>query len=170
MIFDNFENVLVLLGQLQNFQKCTRAIYPKLPSQTCDYLYKLSRSPKLHIYQSVSLIRYTRVALFYATRSSNGLTMNLAVSLDWLTYIKYLPNNCPQLSYKSLFKYQNKSTMKLETMGIEVCKLRLVSCKYFSEYASATQKILVKNLPEIIPYLAASSISKFSKQIIWLWQ
>ena len=25
----------------QNFQKCTRAIYPKLPSQTCDYLYKL---------------------------------------------------------------------------------------------------------------------------------
>ena len=37
--FENFEIIfvlLVLLGQFQNFQKYTRAIYPKSPSQTCD--------------------------------------------------------------------------------------------------------------------------------------
>ena len=28
VIFENFEIALVLLGQFQNFQKCTRAIYP----------------------------------------------------------------------------------------------------------------------------------------------
>ena len=36
-IFENFDIALVLLGQFQNFQKCTRAIYPKSPSQICDY-------------------------------------------------------------------------------------------------------------------------------------
>ena len=29
VIFENFEIALVLLGQFQNFQKCTRASYPK---------------------------------------------------------------------------------------------------------------------------------------------
>ena len=29
VIFENSEIVLILLGQFQNFQKCTRAIYPK---------------------------------------------------------------------------------------------------------------------------------------------
>ena len=37
VIFEKFEVALVLLGQFQNFQKCTRAIYRKLPSQACDY-------------------------------------------------------------------------------------------------------------------------------------
>ena len=37
VIFESFEIALVLLGQFQNFQKSTRVIYPKLPSQTCDY-------------------------------------------------------------------------------------------------------------------------------------
>ena len=36
-IFENFEIALVLLGQFQNFQKYTRLIYPKSPSQACDY-------------------------------------------------------------------------------------------------------------------------------------
>ena len=36
-IFENFEIALVLLGQFQNFQKHTRLIYPKSPSQACDY-------------------------------------------------------------------------------------------------------------------------------------
>ena len=35
--FGNFEIALVLLKEFQNFQKCTWAIYPKSPSQTCDY-------------------------------------------------------------------------------------------------------------------------------------
>ena len=33
----DFEIALLCLGQFQNFQKYTRAIYPKSPSQTCDY-------------------------------------------------------------------------------------------------------------------------------------
>ena len=37
VIFENFEIALVLPRQFQNFQKCTRAIHPKLPSRTCDY-------------------------------------------------------------------------------------------------------------------------------------
>ena len=37
VIFEKFEVALVLLGQFQNFQKCTRAIYRKLLSQACDY-------------------------------------------------------------------------------------------------------------------------------------
>ena len=40
VIFGSFEIALVLLGQFQNFQKCTRAIYPKSPSQQWDYYYK----------------------------------------------------------------------------------------------------------------------------------
>ena len=39
VIFEKFEIALVLLGQFQNFQKCTRTIYPKSPSQPCDYQY-----------------------------------------------------------------------------------------------------------------------------------
>ena len=37
VIFENFEIALVLLAQFQNFQKYTRAIYLKSPSQTCEY-------------------------------------------------------------------------------------------------------------------------------------
>ena len=37
VIFENFEIAHVLFGQFQNFQKCTQAIYPKLPSEICDY-------------------------------------------------------------------------------------------------------------------------------------
>ena len=40
MIFINFEIALNLLGQFQNFQSCTRVIFPKSPSQTCDYQYE----------------------------------------------------------------------------------------------------------------------------------
>ena len=36
MILENFEIALVLLRQFQNFQKCTRTIYPWSLSQTCD--------------------------------------------------------------------------------------------------------------------------------------
>ena len=32
VIFENFEIPVVLLGQFQTFQNCTRAIYPKSPS------------------------------------------------------------------------------------------------------------------------------------------
>ena len=42
-IFENFEIALTSFGQFQNFQKYTRVIYPKFPSQTCDYQYKLLR-------------------------------------------------------------------------------------------------------------------------------
>ena len=35
--FGKLENTLVLLEQFQNFQKYTRAIYSKSPSQACDY-------------------------------------------------------------------------------------------------------------------------------------
>ena len=37
VIFENFEIALILLRQIQNFQKCTWAIYPKSLSQTCNY-------------------------------------------------------------------------------------------------------------------------------------
>ena len=37
--FWNFEIAHVLLRQFQSFQKSTQVIYPKLPSQTCDYFY-----------------------------------------------------------------------------------------------------------------------------------
>ena len=37
MIFENFEIDFVLIGQFQDFQKCTQAIYPRWPSQTYDY-------------------------------------------------------------------------------------------------------------------------------------
>ena len=37
VIFENFDIALVLLEEFQNFQKLTRAIYPKSSSQTCDY-------------------------------------------------------------------------------------------------------------------------------------
>ena len=37
IFFENFEIALVLHGQCQNFQKYTRAVYPKSPSQICDY-------------------------------------------------------------------------------------------------------------------------------------
>ena len=36
MISENFEIALVLLLQFQNFQKCIREIYIKLPTETCD--------------------------------------------------------------------------------------------------------------------------------------
>ena len=40
--------------KLQNFQKCTRAIYPKSPFQACNYYYKLSKygdyKNKMHSY------------------------------------------------------------------------------------------------------------------------
>ena len=36
MIFENFEIVLISLGQFQNFQKFSQASYAKLPSQTCS--------------------------------------------------------------------------------------------------------------------------------------
>ena len=36
----NFETTPFLHKQFRNFQKCTRAIYTKSPSQTCHYLYK----------------------------------------------------------------------------------------------------------------------------------
>ena len=41
VILENFEIAHVLLGQYQYFQKCTRVICPKAPSQKCDYYYKL---------------------------------------------------------------------------------------------------------------------------------
>ena len=34
LIFENFEIVIVLVGEFQIFQKCTRVVYPKSPSQT----------------------------------------------------------------------------------------------------------------------------------------
>ena len=48
MIFEKFEIALVLLGHFQNFQKCTREIYPKSPSQVCDYTknYRLLKTIK----------------------------------------------------------------------------------------------------------------------------
>ena len=39
VIFENFEIALVSLGQFQNFQKCTRGIFSKLPTKTCNYQY-----------------------------------------------------------------------------------------------------------------------------------
>ena len=39
VIFENFEIALVLLRQFQNFQTCTRAIYPQSPSQEYYYYY-----------------------------------------------------------------------------------------------------------------------------------
>ena len=36
-IFENFEIARVKRREFQNFQKCARAIYLKLPPQTCDY-------------------------------------------------------------------------------------------------------------------------------------
>ena len=53
VIFENFEIALVLLGQFQNFQKCTRAIYPNR-----------------------ALIKYMQ------TRDSNQIVFNLKITLS----------------------------------------------------------------------------------------
>ena len=62
--FQKFEIVLVLLGESQNFQKCTQAIYPKPPSQACDYWYKLKQLKQL--FQQI--IRAVRPLKIVATK------------------------------------------------------------------------------------------------------
>ena len=102
MIFENFEISLVLLGQFQNFQKCTRTIYLKSPFQTCDYEYKfkLEFSVKIETKKGNSclnggvwlknlffhsfLLGFHRALYYYTPVILINLLSNIKLSIEWI--------------------------------------------------------------------------------------
>ena len=74
------------IGQFQNFQKCTRAIYPKPPSQTCVYQYILNIN-----FEKISFINFF-IIFFYR------ILIKLRSIFDLLKIIYWkLLQHCPTL-------------------------------------------------------------------------
>ena len=73
--------------KLQNFQKCTRAIYPKSPFQACNYYYKLSKygdyKNKMHSYNfPASLTSCKYILKIMGFRKFKGISQKICET-EW---------------------------------------------------------------------------------------
>ena len=73
MIFENFEIALVLLWQFQNFQKCTRAIHPKLIALPNIWLLVLSYWREILCYSCQFLLQIRSSIIIIGGPHSGGL-------------------------------------------------------------------------------------------------